>query len=709
MAHSAKSLRVSITALLGLALTVLLLAPGALAADSTVGKQVVKGILRPEFSQAPMVGRMDDNAVVHLAIGLPLTNKEQLDTALQQAYDPKSPNFHHFLTPEEFAQQYGGNAADYKALVAFVQAQGLTVTAQFPHRLVLAVSGTAAAVNKAFHVTLSTRKRADGTAFFAPDRDPSIDVDAKVLYISGLDNFIVSKPSRWTGSAESGLFGGLDFRNSYAPGVTLTGKGQSLGLFELDGYYPSDIPGYRSQFPDEFTGAAITNTTQVSVASALDGFVSTSQQSGPPTGGCNGNDGVAAGVPRGSEPTFDIDVAIAMAPGLDHVYAYEGCNGDDVLGAMASKTADGVLPKQLSASWTLPYDPTSIQLFSTMAMLGQSFFFAVGDGDATCPNGQTSAPQALPYVTQVGGTVLLMNQNPGSWQAETAASDGGGILNGVPMPSYQQNAAAQWQPNAARPWRMVPDVSITSCDGSSQCGIYNYFTENLTSKGPGHGGDGTSASSPLWAAYTALVNERRAQVGLGSLGFLNPAIYAIAANPVQYAADFHDITEGASKPNTSPSCVNPVGNSAAVGYDMATGLGSPTANLINDLAPAPPPAPVCTATLFCDVESVKCTGTDVAIYGTGDGVGQGAISSGHNGSSTASLGGLFPPVSACSWSGNLSTCITVALPTNICPSGNQVNNRCGEGSTNVWCQKFQECLPAAEAATFHCLAGLPTP
>ena len=65
----------------------------------------------------------------------------------------------------------------------------------------------------------------------------------------------------------------------------------------------------------------------------------------------------------------------------------------------------------------------------------------------------------------------------------------------------------------------------------------------------------------------------------GSLGFINPALYAINCSRRRYAADFHDITVG-----NNQLAGTPVGFNAAPGYDFATGLGTPNvANLIQDL------------------------------------------------------------------------------------------------------------------------------
>ena len=94
---------------------------------------------------------------------------------------------------------------------------------------------------------------------------------------------------------------------------------------------------------------------------------------------------------------------------------------------------------------------------------------------------------------------------------------------------------------------------------------------------------GTSVAAPLWAGFTALVNQQAALSGNGPIGFLNPALYAIGA-AAGYATNFHDITVGNNTNNSSPT------NYFAVpGYDLCTGWGTPTgSNLINSLAPPDP-------------------------------------------------------------------------------------------------------------------------
>jgi subtilase family serine protease len=91
---------------------------------------------------------------------------------------------------------------------------------------------------------------------------------------------------------------------------------------------------------------------------------------------------------------------------------------------------------------------------------------------------------------------------------------------------------------------------------------------------------GTSCAAPLWAGFTALVNQQATASGQPSVGFVNPALYAIAKGP-SYTSCFNDITNGNDFWPSSPSQYNSV-----PGYDLCTGLGTPNGiNLINALMP----------------------------------------------------------------------------------------------------------------------------
>lgn len=104
---------------------------------------------------------------LRLVIGLPLRNQAALSNLLRQIYDPASPNYHHYLTPEQFTKRFGPTEADYQAVIAFARTNGLQITSAHPNRVLLDVDGTVTDVEHALHVTLRTyRHPTEGRLFF---------------------------------------------------------------------------------------------------------------------------------------------------------------------------------------------------------------------------------------------------------------------------------------------------------------------------------------------------------------------------------------------------------------------------------------------------------------------------------------------------------------------------------------------------------------
>jgi uncharacterized repeat protein (TIGR01451 family) len=498
---------------------------------------------------------------MNLAIGLPLRNKEALTNLLHDLYDPASPIFRQYLTPQQFAEQFGPSEADYQAVIAFARANGLTVTAKHSNRVFLDVSGSVADIEKALHVTMRVYQHPkEARTFYAPDVEPSLDLAVPVLHISGLDNYIVPHPMLvkrpldqnaaarpYAGSGPGGTYMGKDFRAAYVPGTALTGSGQVLGLFELDGYFPND--------PVQYEGlAGLPNVPLQNVL--LDGF--------------NG----AAGA-NNVEVALDIEVAIAMAPGLSSIIVYEGYIPDSVLNRMATDN----LASQLSASWGWsPFNPALDQVFQQFAAQGQSYFNASGDSDAYV--GPIMPPSDDPYITSVGGTTLTTTGPGGQYVSETVWNWGGGVgsSGGIStvyaIPSWQQGINMTTNQGSTT-MRNMPDVALTAD---------NIFI--VADNGQEESVGGTSAATPLWAAFTALVNQQASVTRVPTVGFLNPALYNTGKGS-NYASCFHDITTGDNTWTNSPNLFF-----AVPGYDLCTGWGTPMGtNLINTLvAPAQMPS-----------------------------------------------------------------------------------------------------------------------
>ena len=442
-------------------------------------------------------GRLDASYRMKVAIGLPLRNRERLTTLLEDIYNPSSPNFRHFLKAEEFAASFGPSAEDYQSVLDFAKAHHLTVTQTHSNRTLVDVSGSVADIEKAFNIHMQRFQHPkENRDFFAPDVEPSLELKTPVLAISGLDNYVRPRPrlhvpaiAAWpivrpmgggggggggTGGDYSGPFGGYDFVNAYAPGVSEDGTGQSVGLFELFGFNSQDIEDYEDE-------ASI--YPYVSVQPVLiDGA------SGDSSNFDYIND--PGYLDYAVEVTGDIEVAIAMAPGLSRVLVYEGPTPQDVppLGTnyiqdatttaqvndVLNRMATDNLAKQLSCSYGFDINLSTIQIFQQYAAQGQSFFLASGDSGAYST--VVDEPADDPYITVVGGTTLTMT-SAGDWSSETAwltpasndplagytpeMATGGGISLAYGIPAWQQGISMTANQGSTT-MRNVPDVSIVA-------------------------------------------------------------------------------------------------------------------------------------------------------------------------------------------------------------------------------------------------------
>ncbi len=517
-------------------------------------------------SQLTPTGDLNASNQLHLAIGLPIRNGAALTNLLEQIYDPSSTNYHHYLTPQQFAEQFGPTEQDYAKVADFARASGFTVSGTHPNRLVLDVQGTVAGIETTFHVKLRTYNHPkENRTFYAPDSEPVVDSSLPILHISGMDNYYLMHPRSNlrlissipnaipnAGSGPQGTFIGADFRKAYVPGTPLTGTGQNVGLLQFDGYFPSDPAAYAQMI-------GLTNPPNL-VNVPIDGGV-------PNPGSGNG------------EVCLDIEMTMAMAPGVSNIYVYEAPNPSpwvDILSRMANDN----LASQLSCSWGGgPPDASAEQIFQQMALQGQTFFCAVGDTDAFTDNSNPiTFPSDSPNITEVGGTTLttadngsflseivwnwrIPNGNGGNWGSS------GGISTYYSIPTWQQGIDMTSN-HGSKTYRNTPDVALTAD---------NIFL--IADGGQSYASGGTSAASPLWAAFIALANQQGAASGHAPVGFLNPTIYALAKGD-SYTKVFRDVTVGDNfwQPDS------PTNFPAVTGYDLCTGLGSPNGtNLINAL------------------------------------------------------------------------------------------------------------------------------
>jgi subtilase family serine protease len=517
---------------------------------------------------ATPVGRLPQNQILQLDLVLPLSNPAGLKSFLADVYNPNSPNFRHFVTPQEFTARFAPTPAQYSEVLRFASEYGLQVVGGSRDGMDVQVKGTVGAIEAALHVNMvNYRHPVEDRIFYSADREPTPNLSFSLWHISGLDNYSIPRPMlekrsdfaakhgidardvvehATTGSGPSASFLGSDMRAAYYGNGSLNGSGQNLGLLE---YYGTDLTDLNTYFAN----AHQTNNVPVTLLST---------------------DGTSTGCAYPScddtEQTLDMTQAIGMAPGLASLTMYVGSTDTAIISAM---TTHSPLPTTIGCSWGwTPADASTLDpYFEKMAAQGQNFFAASGDS-STWSSRNEAWPADDANVVSVGGTDLTTQSAAGPWASETAWVDSGGGISPdkIVIPSWQQISGVINSSNkGSTTLRNGPDVSANANFTFYVCADQTTCTANEYG--------GTSFATPMWAAYVALVNQQLAANGKGTIGFINPTIYAQNESggslTSAYAADFHDITSG-----TSGSY------SAVTGYDLVTGWGSPNSGLIAALA-----------------------------------------------------------------------------------------------------------------------------
>jgi kumamolisin len=429
------------------------------------------------------------------------------------------------------------------------------------------VSGSPAAVERAFDVSVSDYKSPAGKVIFASDHPAAVPATGcgEIEGVGTIGSAVLPEGDDVPG----GMLSAIDLMRAY-DATTLAnqgdlGQGETVVFLETDGYSTTDLERFAK---DE-------NLTRYPYD------IST----------------IGKDLPPGDEATMDIETVHEIAPKARLVYL----NLLTVAGPEASAATSFATAFQKAAleypgaifsvslgvceTWTSFWDASdlvslndAIMSVETTTNERSTVFASSGDSgglDCTPTSPQDDSgmppqpsfegvevPAVLPAVTGVGGTTLGTYSN-GAYAGEAAWDEpllsqgsGGGVsvvrlpdgALAFPRPSWQTGiGTGGWQD-----WdggRQVPDVSADA-DPS---------TGNLVVLGgqPQPGG-GTSLATPIWAGFTALIDE---YLGI-HVGFFNPVLYRVAA-AAPYPA-FHDITVG--------------GNdfySAGPGYDMVTGLGTP--------------------------------------------------------------------------------------------------------------------------------------
>ena len=563
----------------------------------------VHPLARPEFDRGSVNGAMA-LPLVTLFFKPTASQQADLDSLLAGQQDRSSPNYHRWLTPEQFGERFGVSAADLAKVTAWLQSQGFTMIETARGRNWVTFSGTAQQVSAALRTSIH-RYAVNGEAHYANASEPFVPAAfADVVGgFRGLDDFRLRGRAirKSTPSVRPNFTSAISGRHFVTPGDFAT-------IYDINALYNNGIDGTGQKI-------AVMGQTDISL-SDIAAFRAAA--------------GLAANVPQvmliGSDPgtsssdileaSLDVEWAGAVAKNATIIYV----NSTDVINSMQSAIDKNVAPVISISYGACEQAFGSSQANSLAAMAQQAntqgitIVASAGDSGATdCDNTAPATqglavdlPAGLPYVTGVGGTQF--NEGSGTyWQAtvptgrilflrrsRTFPRSCGMRLRFrimAPLESWRVPAARArffskpvWQTGTGVPsdgQRDVPDVSFNASpdpDGYLICAqgwCTNGFRDaagNLQEIG------GTSCGTPTFAGVVALINQQTQSAGQGNINYI---LYPLAASS---PAAFHDITSGNNEvacttgSTNCPAGASPIGYVAGVGYDQATGLGSVDVN-----------------------------------------------------------------------------------------------------------------------------------
>ena len=313
--------------------------------------------------------------------------------------------------------------------------------------------------------------------------------------------------------------------------LTKDGTGITIGIIDAydDPTIQSDLNTFSTQFGLPTTGSGTFTFTQAYA-----------QGSKPATD---------AGWAQ--EISLDVEWAHAIAPHANILLVESADNSfTNLFGAVDYAVNHGA--QVVSMSWGAGDFAGEAGYDSHFNVPGVSLTASAGDS-----GGQVSYPSASPYVLSVGGTTLSLDSSGNRTSAETAWSSGGGGPSGNEAePGYQVSYGI-----VSNGRRGTPDVSY---DANPNTGFAVYDSTSYFGQSGWQVFGGTSAGAPQWAALVALADQGRA-TPLSTSNLTSSPEYTAATGPI-YASNYHDIVSGSN------------GYAATTGYDLATGLGSPSAN-----------------------------------------------------------------------------------------------------------------------------------
>ncbi|MBV9572554.1 MAG: S8/S53 family peptidase, partial [Acidobacteriales bacterium] len=587
----------------------------------------VRGSVHPLATADRDQGRAAGNKTLRRAsmvLRLSPAQQADLETLLREQQEPSSPNYHKWLTPEQYAQRFGVSEGDLGKITSWLQSQGLGVRGTSRGRTEIFFSGSVAQVEKVFQTEFHNYAL-HGQSHFANATELSVPVSFAPLVL-GFRNLSDFRPQPRVKKASPEFTSSISGNHFLAPDDFAT-------IYDLQPLYSAGIDGTGQTIA--IVGQHQIDATDITTFRSVSGLPAYSGQqfqqvivpgSGSPVMATGGDL---------TEADLDIEWSGAVARNANIVFVYVGNDSNynvwdslqyiiDQQVAPIISTSYGYCESGLGASFV----QTVQQWAQQAAAQGQTITAAAGDaGVADCDGGGQSiatgglavdVPASVPEVTAIGGTEFFSDVKdsvpPVGTQYWTAANNtkNGSAKSYIPEEVWNDTSQGQgiaasgggfsvmfskpsWQTGAGVPGdnaRDVPDVSLNASnahDGYLLCSQVVSQHDCTAGYRDGSGNlfvvGGTSAGAPTFAGILALIQQK---TGLTSLGPVNATLYQLAASS---SSIFHSITTGNNDVPCSPG--TPAAGAAALqcpstgtfgvynaaaGYNQSTGLGSPDAD-----------------------------------------------------------------------------------------------------------------------------------
>ncbi len=394
----------------------------------TVLKGNVHPLARPEFDRGPAPAALQLDRML-LVLKRSPEQEAALESLLDQQQDKSSPNYHQWLTPQQFGQQFGPADQDVQTIVAWLESQGFQVDRVANGRAVIEFSGDAGQVQNAFRTEIH-KYAVNGKNYWANASDPQIPsaLAPVVAGVASLNSFrrrpmyqllgIFAK-SKKTGQVKRVASATV---GATAPNFTFNcgtdpSTGQPITCYAVSPYDFATIynvlPLWNASSPITGSGQsiAIVARTNINVQDVADFQSLFGLPANPPTVILDGPD---PGLVSGDETEADIDVewsgAVAKGAKINLVVS-QSTEASDGVDLSALYIVDNDVAPVMSESYgecELGLGAAGNQftnnLWEQAAAEGITVFVSSGDsGSAGCDGYQGNTPEAAQYGVEVNG------------------------------------------------------------------------------------------------------------------------------------------------------------------------------------------------------------------------------------------------------------------------------------------------------------------